>query len=123
LKSWRLRTDPRLGEHVLGDGQSRLASTSVHQLTAPSTSLEFQCILATNTTAGAVTRSRPLCAYPQTAIYNGSGSTDDAANFHCGGNLETPSVVCDSLLVTYKHEIDGALDLAGSGLGPATCRR
>lgn len=28
-------------------------------------------------------RTRPLCAYPRTAVYNGSGSTDDAANFSC----------------------------------------
>ena len=28
-------------------------------------------------------RSRPLCAYPQIAMYNGSGSIDDAANFEC----------------------------------------
>jgi feruloyl esterase len=27
--------------------------------------------------------SRPLCAWPKTARYNGSGSTDDAANFTC----------------------------------------
>ena len=31
----------------------------------------------------AVVRTRPLCAYPLTARYNGSGSTDDAANFVC----------------------------------------
>jgi feruloyl esterase len=29
-------------------------------------------------------RTRPLCAYPQIAIYRGSGSIDDAANFSCG---------------------------------------
>lgn len=28
-------------------------------------------------------RTRPLCPYPQTARYKGSGSTDDAANFVC----------------------------------------
>ena len=33
--------------------------------------------------AGAVTRSRPLCAYPLVAKYKGSGSTDEAANFVC----------------------------------------
>ena len=33
--------------------------------------------------AGAITRSRPLCLYPQVAKYKGSGSTDDAANFVC----------------------------------------
>ena len=31
----------------------------------------------------AVNRTRPLCAYPQIAQYNGTGSTDDAANFSC----------------------------------------
>ncbi|HLJ51715.1 MAG TPA: tannase/feruloyl esterase family alpha/beta hydrolase [Bryobacteraceae bacterium] len=30
-----------------------------------------------------VVRTRPLCPYPQAAKYNGSGSTDDAANFRC----------------------------------------
>jgi hypothetical protein len=30
-----------------------------------------------------VVRTRPLCPYPQTANYRGSGSTDDAANFVC----------------------------------------
>jgi len=30
-----------------------------------------------------VTRSRPLCPYPQVARYSGQGSSDDAANFSC----------------------------------------
>ena len=29
-------------------------------------------------------RTRPLCAYPLTAHYQGSGSTDEASNFTCG---------------------------------------
>jgi hypothetical protein len=33
--------------------------------------------------AATVARSRPLCPYPQRAVYSGSGSTDDAANFTC----------------------------------------
>jgi hypothetical protein len=28
-------------------------------------------------------RTRPLCSYPQRAVYSGAGSTDDAANFVC----------------------------------------
>jgi len=32
---------------------------------------------------GTVSRTRPLCPYPQHAVYKGSGSTDDAANFQC----------------------------------------
>jgi len=68
-----------------------------------------QTILA-QSTVGGVTRTRPLCPYPQTAIYRGSGSTDDASNFFCGGNLESRDVVCDSVLVKYKHEVNGRLD-------------
>jgi feruloyl esterase len=32
---------------------------------------------------GAIVRSRPLCPYPQHAVYSGTGSQDDAANFVC----------------------------------------
>ncbi|MFI4931145.1 MAG: tannase/feruloyl esterase family alpha/beta hydrolase [Burkholderiales bacterium] len=80
-------------------------------------------INAAVTTAGVVTRTRPLCPYPQTAIYNGSGSTDDAANFHCGGNLETREEVCDSVLVKYKHEVNGPLDYREGGTSRGECRR
>jgi hypothetical protein len=69
-----------------------------------------------------VTRTRPLCPYPQTAVYNGSGSTDDAANFTCGGNLETREEACDSVLVTYKHEASGALDYREGGTSRRECR-
>lgn len=30
---------------------------------------------------GTVTRSRPLCLYPQRVVYSGSGSTDDEKTF------------------------------------------
>jgi len=42
-----------------------------------------QRVVAKKMANGAVTRSRPLCAYPQKAEYKGSGSTDDEANFVC----------------------------------------
>ena len=32
---------------------------------------------------GQTDRTRPLCPYPQTANYKGSGSIDDTANFVC----------------------------------------
>ena len=74
---------------------------------------------------GAVpTRTRPLCPYPTTAIYNGSGSTDDAANFHCGGNLETDATVCKDVLIKYKHENQGAapIDYSNTGVNRNVCR-
>lgn len=40
-------------------------------------------IIATRVAEGKVTRTRPLCPYPQVAAYKGSGSTDDAADFAC----------------------------------------
>jgi feruloyl esterase len=40
-------------------------------------------ILASHKTAGVVDRTRPVCPYPERAVYKGSGSTDDAANFEC----------------------------------------
>jgi len=78
-------------------------------------------ILAQNTTGVVVTRTRPLCPYPQTAIYNGSGNINDAANYHCGGNLEQRSVVCADVLAKYKHELKGQLDFKGTGLNRLGC--
>jgi feruloyl esterase len=42
-----------------------------------------QSIPAAHITAASVDRTRPLCAYPTTAHYIGSGSTDEARNFRC----------------------------------------
>jgi feruloyl esterase len=42
-------------------------------------------IVASHLTNGKVDRTRPLCPYPQVAVYKGSGSTEDAANFACQG--------------------------------------
>jgi hypothetical protein len=88
------------------------------------------------------TLTRPVCPYPQTALYVGPApaniSTNPAvglaANWVCGGNLEknvpvgTPlsgppglPVPCYDVLVQYKNEVNGQLDYAGSGVNPATC--
>jgi hypothetical protein len=74
------------------------------------------------TVSGAV-RTRPICPYPTTAIYKGSGSTNDAANFACGGNLETEEMVCDSVLVKYKNEVNGPLDYQTGGTLPSNCKK
>jgi len=41
-------------------------------------------IIASKSAGGKVVETRPLCPYPQAAIYKGSGDTNDAANFVCG---------------------------------------
>jgi feruloyl esterase len=40
-------------------------------------------IVASHAASGVVDRTRPLCPYPQVAVYRGTGSIDDAANFTC----------------------------------------
>lgn len=40
-------------------------------------------ITAYHVTGGAVDMSRPLCPYPQVAVWKGAGSTNDAASFTC----------------------------------------
>ena len=40
-------------------------------------------IVAKKIANGTITRSRPLCPYPQVARYKGQGSIDDAASFEC----------------------------------------
>jgi feruloyl esterase len=41
-------------------------------------------VIATKIKDGKPAFSRPLCPYPQTIEYKGSGSMNDAANFVCG---------------------------------------
>jgi feruloyl esterase len=40
-------------------------------------------IIASHATDGRVDRTRPLCPYPQVAVYRGQGGTDAAGNFAC----------------------------------------
>ncbi len=40
-------------------------------------------IIASHRTLGRVDRTRPLCQYPEVAVYKGAGNTDEAANFVC----------------------------------------
>jgi len=40
-------------------------------------------IVASHVTNGQVDMTRPLCPYPQVDVYQGTGSTNDAANFSC----------------------------------------
>jgi len=42
-----------------------------------------ESIVAARVGNGAVDMTRPLCPYPKVAVYRGSGSVNDAANFAC----------------------------------------
>jgi hypothetical protein len=66
-------------------------------------------------------RTRKICPYPQTAIYSGNGSVDDAANYTCGGSLDTQPVVCDMVTTKYGSENKRNLNFAATGVDPAMC--
>lgn len=82
--SYRLFMEPGMSHCQGGDGPS--ASTS-DMLTALEQWVEQgkapDRIVASHLTGGKTDRTRPLCPYPEVAVYNGKGSTDDAQNFTC----------------------------------------
>lgn len=80
--SYRLYMAPGMGHCGGGDGPNTFDMLGALELWREDGKPPAS-ILASHSTAGKVDRTRPLCPYPQTAKYNGSGSTDDAANFAC----------------------------------------
>ena len=80
--SYRLFMEPGMGHCQGGDGPSNFDMLSaleqwVERGKAPDR------IVAYRIRDGKTDRSRPLCPYPQVAVYNGKGSTDDDENFTC----------------------------------------
>jgi hypothetical protein len=77
-------------------------------------------ILSTNTTGGVVTRSRPMCPYPKTAVYKG-GDPNLESSFRCEGSIETKENVCMDLVAKYQHETRAKLDTKGMD-NPNLCK-
>jgi len=82
MGSYRLFMVPGMAHCGGGDGTSKfdmLAALErwVEAKKAP------ERIEASRVRNGKVDRTRPLCPYPQVAVYKGSGSTDESANFAC----------------------------------------
>jgi feruloyl esterase len=48
-------------------------------------------IEASHLTNGIVDRTRPICPWGQVAKWNGTGSTDEAANFACVASTVVPA--------------------------------
>ena len=67
--------------------------------------------------------TRPLCPYPQAAIWNKTGSPPyTASDFHCGGNLEVSTTVCPDVLIKEGHEASsGQLDFTDTGVNRNIC--
>jgi len=68
-------------------------------------------------------RHRYVRFVPIADINNKTGGPPyTASDFHCGGNLETPSTVCPDVLVKYKHEASsGQLDFTDTGVNRNIC--
>lgn len=80
--SYRLFMAPGMDHCSGGEGPSRFDAVSaleqwVENKKAP------ERIIASRFRDGKIDRTRPLCPYPQVAVYNGTGGMDDAANFTC----------------------------------------
>jgi len=80
--SIRLFMVPGMGHCAGGDGPNTFNSMAALAAWVEMGRAPDQMV-ASRATRGQVDRTRPLCPYPQTAVYKGSGSTDDAANFAC----------------------------------------
>jgi feruloyl esterase len=81
-KSYRLFMVPGMGHCGGGEGIDTFDKVGTLQQWLNSGKPPDK-IIASRAEAGKVVRTRPLCPYPQTAVYNGRGSTDDAENFTC----------------------------------------
>jgi feruloyl esterase len=80
--SYRLFMAPGMGHCAGGNGPNRFDMLTaleewVEQGKAPDQ------VVASRSRDGVVDRTRPLCPYPQQAVYTGTGSTDAAENFVC----------------------------------------
>jgi len=65
--------------------------------------------------------TRPICPYPQTAIYNGTGSTAVASNYHCGGNLDTPRTLCQLPITPFDRVTSNRLNYDEVDVDPDKC--
>jgi hypothetical protein len=62
--------------------------------------------------------TRPICPWPTTAIYSGTGSTAVASNYTCGSNLDANDAqVCFGLHTVFGAETSSGTDWKAQG-GP-----
>ena len=80
--SVRLFMVPGMGHCAGGTGTDRFDAIAALdrwiETDAPPARIEAERIVG-----GELVRTRPLCAWPTTAVYSGSGSTDESASFSC----------------------------------------
>jgi feruloyl esterase len=80
--NYRLFMVPGMAHCGGGDGTSTFDMLKVLEQWVEEKKTPEQ-VVASRVRDGKTDRTRPLCPYPQVAVYKGSGSTDEAANFAC----------------------------------------
>ena len=66
------------------------------------------------------TRTRPLCPYPQMAIWDGVGNLNAASSYSCGGSMHTTQTRCEQLVVEYQKETGSKFESVG-GVTAVSC--
>ena len=79
---FRLFLVPGMGHCSGGPGPDRFDALSALENWVEN-GIAPESITASKIVEGEVTRSRPLCVYPEVATYSGRGSSDHEANFYC----------------------------------------
>lgn len=80
--SYRLFMVPGMGHCAGGEGTDSFDAVKALELWVEEKKAPAR-IAAARTRNGRVERTRPLCPSPQVAVYKGTGSTDEEANFSC----------------------------------------
>ena len=80
--SYRLFMVPGMAHCRGGDGTDRFDAIGILEQWVEK-GKGPESIVASRYVGDKVERTRPLCPYPQAAVYKGTGSTDEAANFSC----------------------------------------
>lgn len=81
--SYRLFMAPGMGHCRGGNGPNTFDMVTALEQWVEKGVAPDQITATISRPAAMVDRSRPLCPYPQVAVYKGTGSTDEAANFAC----------------------------------------
>jgi feruloyl esterase len=82
-KSYRLFMAPGMGHCSGGEGPNTFDMLTALERWVEGGIAPDQIAASITRPTASLKRSRPLCPYPQVAVYKGTGSTDDASNFAC----------------------------------------
>ena len=81
--SYRLFMAPGMGHCSGGEGPNTFDMVTALERWVEGGVAPAQVTATLSRPAARLVRSRPLCPYPEVAVYSGSGSTDESKNFTC----------------------------------------